>query len=136
MLECLGEWRAAEKIFRSNAKVARAAGEEMLLADDLRGLFKVLVRQGCYEEAEKIIDEVDSIYLVQGDLSGRIRVGNDRAELHKMRGDYACSESLARTQLDLATRNGDRIEQFRALNIIGVLLCMRGQSAQGAEIFA
>lgn len=136
VLECLGEWPSAEAVFRRNATASRSAQEDILLANDLEGLSGVLIRQGRYNEAEICIAEAEAIYRAKSNDAGLVKVGNDRAELCKSRGDYAGAESLALAQLEMALQVGDRKEQCRALNIIGVLQSMHGQTAQSAETFS
>lgn len=132
----MGEWTAAEDAFRLNAEAARKAGEAGLLADDIRQVCGMLIRRGRYDEAEADIVEAESIYRKRNDVPGLLRIGIDRAELHKGRGDYPSAEALAKAQLELARITSDRSELCRALNIVGVLQSMRGQLAQSAETFA
>jgi predicted ATPase len=119
LLQQTGGYAIADGYCQEALAIARAAGDEYLVADLLHERAWVLVRQGQPGEALPLIESGLGVARRLGELHLTGRLLSVRASATNVRGDHAGAARDAAEALRLSRQSGDRLQAGRLLGNLG-----------------
>jgi predicted ATPase/DNA-binding CsgD family transcriptional regulator len=119
LLQQTGGYAIADRYCQEALAIARAAGDEYLVADLLHERAWVLVRQGQPGEALPLIESGLAGARALGELHLTGRLLSVRASATNVQGDHAGAARDAAEALRISRQSGDRLQAGRLLSNLG-----------------
>jgi class 3 adenylate cyclase/tetratricopeptide (TPR) repeat protein len=139
VLELVGEWGDAGKLYEQALTLAEAQGNQTTLAESQRDLGSLRRKEGDFAGAETWFERARRNFEGLGDLAGAGRVLAEIGEVYRLKGDYAAAETSFQESLLLT----DTVEERRArlparagvLKSAGTLANQQGDLARARQMY-
>lgn len=131
-----GEYDVAQRHYEASLEEYRSLGltEDVSYALNNLGLLHTATRR--WDEAERAFAEAVQISDLAGDVSTRIVLNVNRAELWVARGDHARAQASISHALEAAARTGDASALGKATKLVGIIAREAGDLEAAEEHFA
>ena len=123
-LEREGEWVRWADVHRIGLSAARRLGDRLAQAQLHRGLGRVSMWQGHYEDATDQFHRALRLFTEVDHVAGQARVWHNLCQMYDLRGDHAAALDCGRQSLRLSRQTGDRAAIAKELNAVG--WCLAG----------
>ena len=121
-----GYWQEALRCHRSALDAARRLGDEVALMTVHRGLGRLHVVLGRFDEAESHFERALASARATGDRRGQANLHGDLGVLHEDDGKHGEALRHAQQALEIADELGDAVLYRRTLNSVGWLHALLG----------
>ncbi len=133
LLEKLGEWSASIEIHHQVLSRAVDAHDSVHHAVALRGLGKLYINRGEYDEALVQLSAAQEVFERLGDRIGVSGVIAEMGNLHFSRGEYGRALECYRQALSMSEELGDRRGVASAIGNLGNVYAVRGEIDDALE---
>jgi CHAT domain-containing protein/predicted Zn-dependent protease len=131
-----GNYTAAEKQYHEAIQFALQIGERRRLAELFRGYGMTLYYLGRYNDALKSLDKSEPLAQRENDITGLIRIKQDKATICVSLRQLALAQKSLREAIHIARSNHLTYEQKLVTARLGEVLLLQGNHAKAREFFA
>jgi predicted ATPase len=126
ILELIGDWIEAERLYQEGLTAARQLGRIVLIAEKEELLGRLLRKKARHEEAFDLLNAAKTHYVAQNDIRGMSHVIDMLAYYTDRHGEHTKALALWQKALKLAEEASDTRISGQILNSIGTFHFMKG----------
>lgn len=130
-----GEWGLAQDAYEKALKLYTQLDDARGRGNVLRGLGSVLINEGHYDRAERVLEESNAEFRRCGDVEGTAKNAANLAVIYEMHGEVAAAEAKSREALACFLRLGDEGAALRVQNNIGILQAAQERYEEAVALF-
>jgi predicted ATPase/class 3 adenylate cyclase len=135
VLELVGDWEEAGKLFRKTLEMATELSDRQARAWAQAALGELLNKQGRYAEAAGWLEQARAAFEAIGDQAGVGQVLHSAGTLAAKQGDYDPARSLYEQSLSIRRELGDQRNMASLLSNLGILARFRGEGQTARQLY-
>lgn len=134
VMELVGRWADAEKIYQQAIEQAKEANDLRALAECQTVMGEFQRKQGHYSEASGWLDQALSIYREMGDDEGLGQVFHYQGTVAAHQGEYELSQKLYTQSLAIRKRLKDQPQIASLFSNMGIIARFQGKLQKAREL--